>query len=361
MCILFLAGFLLLGICIPDQDLSLTERRTMHQFPSISVEKVFAKKGQTSFMDEFEKYVADQFPFRENFRTAYSAFSYFVIGRKEVNGIYYAENHILKVTPSISEEDVKWSFNRLDYINEKYLSDSNVYLSIIPDKNYYLADQNKVAYMDYEAFIDEFKRHTTNYASYIDISDDLALDSYYSTDTHWKQEKIVPVAKTISEAMGNDYKYSFEEKLQTQDFKGVYYGQGALPVEKDKLVYLKNNDMNGLKATCFDTGKEVDIPLYDFDKADEMDPYELFLSGSRALVVIDNPNVNSDKELILFRDSFGSSIAPLLAQNYKKTTLVDIRYISPAVLDRFVDFKDKDVLFLYSAQVLNNSVGQFIK
>ena len=62
-----------------------------------------------------------------------------------------------------------------------------------------------------------------------------------------------------------------------------------------------------------------------------------------------------EKELYIFRDSFGSSLIPLLAEGYKNIYLVDIRYIQSDFLKNFVDFTGKDVLFLYSATVLNNS------
>ena len=82
----------------------------------------------------------------------------------------------------------------------------------------------------------------------------------------------------------------------------------------------------------------------------------MFLSGSKSLLTIENPNASTDKELIVFRDSFGSSIAPLFAEGYAKITLVDIRYISPNMLGRFIEFTNQDVLFLYSTSVLNNSI-----
>ena len=88
---------------------------------------------------------------------------------------------------------------------------------------------------------------------------------------------------------------------------------------------------------------------------DEADPYELYVGGPVSLVTIDNPNADSEKELIVFRDSFGSSLAPLLAEGYKKVTLVDIRYIQPGVLKSYIDFNGQDVLFTYSTMVLNNS------
>ena len=87
----------------------------------------------------------------------------------------------------------------------------------------------------------------------------------------------------------------------------------------------------------------------------EDDPYELFLGGPLSLVTIENPVNTKGTHRIVFRDSFGSSIAPLLAQGYSKTTLIDIRYIHPMILKNFVDFTNADVLFMYSSMVLNNS------
>ena len=42
------------------------------------------------------------------------------------------------------------------------------------------------------------------------------------------------------------------------------------------------------------------------------DKYDIYLSGATPLITIENPNAHTKKELLLFRDSFGSSIAPLL-------------------------------------------------
>ena len=83
----------------------------------------------------------------------------------------------------------------------------------------------------------------------------------------------------------------------------------------------------------------------------------MFAGGSDALVTIENPDADTERELILFRDSFGSSIAPLFMAGYSKVTLVDIRYIQSSMLGQFIEFDDQDVLFLYSTLLLNNSMG----
>ena len=99
--------------------------------------------------------------------------------------------------------------------------------------------------------------------------------------------------------------------------------------------------------------------MYDMSKLDSGDPYNMYLSGARVgLVQIENPNAATDKKLFVFRDSFGSSIAPLLVQDYASVTLIDIREIPSANLQMLanyisLDFTGADVLMLYSTTVLN--------
>ena len=87
-----------------------------------------------------------------------------------------------------------------------------------------------------------------------------------------------------------------------------------------------------------------------------MDPYDVFLGGARALITIENESAASERELIIFRDSFASSLAPLLLPGYARITLVDLRYMRADLLPDYLTFHEQqDVLFLYSTQVLNNS------
>ena len=78
-----------------------------------------------------------------------------------------------------------------------------------------------------------------------------------------------------------------------------------------------------------------------------------------------NENAATDKHLILFRDSFGSSLAPWLLTQYEKITIIDIRYatsedlrehetLAHLDLSRYADLESADeVLFLYSTSILN--------
>ena len=82
----------------------------------------------------------------------------------------------------------------------------------------------------------------------------------------------------------------------------------------------------------------------------------MFLAGPTPVTYLENPNATTNKHLIIFRDSFASSLAPLLLEGYAKITLVDLRYMDSSLIPQYVDFAGADVLFLFSARVVNNSM-----
>jgi hypothetical protein len=135
-------------------------------------------------------------------------------------------------------------------------------------------------------------------------------------------------------------------------FYGVYYGQAALPMSAEEMYYLQSDLLEDCQVYDYESSKY--FPVYNMDMLRSKDLYDIFLSGAKSLLRIENPNATTDRELIIFRDSFGSSISPLLVQEYQSVTLIDIRYISSAVLEQYVDFHGQDVLFLYSTLVLNS-------
>ncbi|MBR2880367.1 MAG: hypothetical protein IKC02_06825, partial [Oscillospiraceae bacterium] len=225
--------------------------------------------------------------------------------------------------------------------------------AIVPDKNYYMAEEAGMLHMDYEEFYSTLENSTSYFAEHIDIRPLLDINDYYLTDTHWRQESILPAAQEIAAAFGNTLPENYDKVLVDEPFKGVYFSQLGLKLDTEKLYYLTNGVIENYSVFNFESNKA--IPVYDTSLAAGADPYEMFLSGPLSLVTIENPSVNTQKELIIFRDSFGSAIAPLLAQSYAKTTVIDVRYIQPMILGNFVDFENADVLFLYSSMVLNNS------
>lgn len=352
-CVL-MAIFLLVmsAVCIlkPDNEISKTERRKLAQRPKLSPETVLSGK----YMESFEDYAKDQFPFREDFRTIKALASTKLLGKWDNNGIYVVDVYASALEYPLSTDSINNAIDKFKFVYDRYISDKNmdVYFSIIPDKNYFLAEANGYPFMEYEEMFTRMQEGLPE-MEYIGITDSLDIEDYYMTDSHWKQECIIDTANVLKECMGVETVGDYDVISVETPFHGVYSGQSALNLKPDTIKYVNNEFIENYIVYDYEHGRQ--IPVYDMEKIVSDDSYEMYLGGPLSLVTIENPMAESEKELIIFRDSFGSSIAPLLAEGYKKVTLVDIRYLRSDMLDRFIEFDNQDVLFLYSTMVLNNS------
>lgn len=329
-----------------------SERRKAAQMPEISAESVMDK----SFFDDFEKYLTDQFPMRDGFRTINAAIRMKLLRQTDNSKVYLADGHISEFQSTLSENSVKNAADKLNSIYENYIKDANarVYYSIVPDKNYYLAEKNGFPSLDYDKMLEIFHSEIKN-MEYIDIFDCLTADDYYTTDSHWKQENLSKVIDRLSEKMDFKARPFTDYKAQKiADFEGVYAPRLALGNMSDEIITLSSPVTDSAKVFNLETNKTTQ-GVYDMSKLSGYDKYEVYLSGAAAFLTVENPLAEEKRELVVFRDSFGSSLVPLMLEGYSKITVVDIRYISPQILGEYVDFTDCDILFIYNTLILNQS------
>ena len=332
------------------KDISEAERRPLAQAPTVSVDHLL----DGSFMTDFESHSLDQFPLRDTFRKIKSLFHFHALQQSDNNNIYLADGYAVKQEYPLNVDSLYHAADRFNALYEKYLTDSDVYFAIVPDKGQFLAEDSGHLTLHFGK-LNTIMLNRMPWATPIDLYNSLDAEDYYRTDIHWRQENLFEAAKTICDKMGitapdpQDYTLTPLER----PFYGVYYGQAALPMEPDTMYLLESELLKDCRVYDYESRTYADV--YDLTKLDSRDLYDVCLSGSRSLLTIENPHAKTDRELILFRDSFGSSIAPLLLADYATVTLVDIRYIQIDRLDRFLDFHGQDVLMLYSVPVLNNS------
>ena len=334
----------------PAKDISEAERRPLEQMPEITVDAVLSG----SFMEDCEAYSLDQFPLRDAFRRIKSLFHFYVLNQSDSNDIYLAEGFAVKQEYPLNPESLNHAAERFNYLYEKYLRESNVHFAVIPDKGQYLAQSSGHLTLHFGK-LNTILLNQMPWATPISLYDSLDAQDYYRTDIHWRQENLFEAASAICETLGIAAPDPEDYTLTALDrpFYGVYYGQAALPMEPETMYLLECDLLKDCRVYDYESGGYTQV--YNMDKLTSRDLYDVFLSGSRSLLTIENPHAATDRELILFRDSFGSALAPLLVQGYTKVTLVDIRYIQIDVLDRFLEFGGQDVLLLYSTSVLNNS------
>ena len=328
-------------------EVSDAERRPLEQFPAVSGESLLS--GQ--FMKDFADYAVDQFPLRDGFRTLNAYLTYYLLGQTDNNGIYLHDGYAAKMDYPLDEDSVSNALTRFTELYELYLRDSKVHFALVPDKSYYLAEEGGVLSIDYDALYAHVAERLP-WAELIDLRGFLDIEDYYRTDTHWRQEQIVPAAQAIAEKLGVTVP-EFQQMAIDRPFYGVYYGQAALPMEPDTMYYLTNPVLENCTVTIHDSGTTAAV--LDTTKLGSRDLYDVFLSGGAAVLEISNPAGQAGKELIVFRDSFGSSMVPLLVNDYETVWVLDTRYVNPAMLGNFVEFHGQDVLFLYSTLILNSS------
>ena len=364
--------FLLALVCVPvaafllpDQAVSKTERRKLAKKPAFTV----AAFWDGTYMEQLETYFSEQFPVRDGLRTVKAETETALLGKADTNGYFKVEDGIYHLEAELNEKNVGRVADSIEKLCTEQFQNADCYVAVIPDKNYYLAAQCEDAGSENEKWKGSILKHypTLDYARLdemiqaeipsaqkINLYDKLHLEDYYRTDLHWKQERITDVVDTLVQSMGQQTNtISDGWQIATENFVGAYGAASALKTTPDKMIY--RTDASIERMQVYDYERKQNVSVYAPEKIGGMDDYDFYLWGARALLTIQNPECHNGKKLLLFRDSFGSSIAPLLAEYYEEVTLVDLRYVSAShALELLGDTEYQDVLFLYSAPILNH-------
>ena len=79
------------------------------------------------------------------------------------------------------------------------------------------------------------------------------------------------------------------------------------------------------------------------------------------MVTVENPAAKSEKSLLVIKDSYAHSLVPFLSKEYRKITMIDLRYInmdfqSMAPLDEY-----DQLLFMYNVITFSQDDTNIIK
>ncbi|MDR2356943.1 MAG: hypothetical protein LBD92_02500 [Oscillospiraceae bacterium] len=353
--IALIGGFFILNRLVKPPDVSASERRELAKLPEFTASAL----ASAEFMSGFENFAADSFVFRDGLRAVRAAAVFDLFMQTDKSGLYFGASGAGKFE-KIDEDSYRGAAGKIRALAES-LPDLNKYFAIIPDKSIYAG-----------GYLPGFDPSEARAAlagqldgiEYVDMTGALDGGDFYRTDLHWDQTRLAGVCSALYDAMDISAPAPDDVIVTAGEFYGVYAGQLALPMAADTMRYVSNAYIDGAAVSYLNarTGAMAPGPMYDAALFSGRDPYDLFLSGAQPLIVIDSPNSRTDRELYMFRDSFSSSLAPLLTAAYRRVTLIDLRYLDSRVLSAYVDFKPgSDVLFIYSTQILNNESILLVK
>lgn len=348
------------SILAADQAVSGAEKRPLAQLLTYAeFQKANPGKDLSAYLAYQETYLLDQFPGRDYLRRLTAAGRIWGLGQRDNNLYYKLEGHLSKLDPKLSVQVVKRAMELFNRTLSSYFEDSkNPVFALIPDKNYYLAEKGGYPHYDYQALADLAGDSLDPKVSFLPLFDRLSLEDYYRTDPHWDQKELTDLAAWLLDQLGSP-----SESLDyTEDFYapylGTFAGQAALPVTPDRLTWLNHPVL--LDSAVYNPVTGETGGIYREDLLSGTDPYDFFLGGAQALLELRNPHGPRGRQLTVIRDSYGSSLIPLLLPSYERITVIDLRYITMERAAGLTELAgDSDLLFLFSTSVIN-SPGAFL-
>ncbi|WP_347561510.1 DHHW family protein [Clostridium senegalense] len=353
MFIVFFTSIVALNIITPNKDFSELENRVLQKKPKFSIESLLEGK----FTKKYEEYISDQFAFRDFWVELKSKCDKF-IGKKESNDVYLGkDDYLLEKFKAPSQEEVD---NRVNAINnfdnqskelKKYIVLAPTAVDILKDKlPHYVVEPSEKTYLD------KFKDGLNEDINFVDVYEKLNSKKdeyiYYKTDHHWTTDGAFYAYEELAKSMNLSLadKDNFDKVEVNNEFLGSLYSKGNFrDVSSDSinLYKYKNNIEEDIKIEYPLEEKESNS-MYAMDNLKKKDKYTVFLDGNHPLVKI-STKANSDRKLLIVKDSYANSFVPFLINDFSEIYMVDLRYYTED-LSKLIEKNEIDeMLMLYNA------------
>lgn len=349
--LLFISVIAVLNLLTADRSFSESENRMLGQLPHFSLKALLSG----DFTADFEKYVSDQFVFRD-FWIGAKTDTDRLMGKKESNGIYLGTNGFLiqEFIPP-TEEDLK---EKMDAIHafDQATPELQKYVMLVPTAAALYKDMlPKYAIIgDQETYLKKVQQLLHPDIRFIDVFPSLYAEReqpiFYKTDHHWTTQGAYVAYLELCKQMGLTPQKEEEFNIQqvTDEFYGSFYSKsGFRHVQPDRMELYLPKDQEKYSVTYVDEGKTSDS-LYAMEQLQRKDKYAVFLNGNHPLVQIKTANPNGRK-LLVVKDSYANSLIPFLLKHFSEINVVDLRYYEEDLVSFVNEQGIQDMLLLYNA------------
>ena len=391
----FILCFSVWCLVAPKQTFSENENRALASWPAYSFDTL--KDG--SYMSGIQTYLSDHFPLRDPFMTLKTKYE-MLTGREEINDIYLAKDgyyieayktpkqqkkiitqfqklqdaittgakenvRVMLVPTAISTYNTKLPncapdrgvLRQVDTMNEIYAALPNM-----QKVDAWRALQTAAAQEETDrtrASGDADGAQPVAEAGDADHDTSTADGLYYHTDHHWTTHGAYVGYQAYCSAAGLSPipEADFQKTCVTTDFHGTIFSKLHDSTVPGDAITLYEYPANQLTVSYPDTGEVTDT-LYNRDYLAQKDKYSMFLNNLHPLVEITNETADSDRQLVLIKDSYANSMVPFLVNHYQKIYVFDTRYyrFGPS---SFINEHPEvtDVLLLYNMNTIDTDLG----
>lgn len=391
----FILCFSVWCLVAPKQTFSENENRALASWPVYSFDTL--KDG--AYMSGIQTYLSDHFPLRDPFMTLKTKYE-MLTGREEINDIYLAKDgyYIEAYRTPKQQQKIITQFQKLqDAITTGAKENVRVMLvptaistynaklpNCAPDRGVLrqvdtmneiyaaLPNMQKVdVWSALQAAAAQEETDRTQASGDADgpqsvaDAEDTGCDTsaadglYYHTDHHWTTHGAYVGYQAYCGAAGLSPipEADFQKTCVTTDFHGTIFSKLHDSTVPGDAITLYENPANQLTVSYLDTGEVTDT-LYNRDYLAQKDKYSMFLNNLHPLVEITNASADSDRQLVLIKDSYANSMVPFLVNHYQKIYVFDTRYyrFGPS---SFINEHPEvtDVLLLYNMNTIDTDLG----
>lgn len=357
--LIFVISILLLDIIhilLPNREYSEMENRNLETKPIFSWDAVYSRR----YEKQYESYIEDQFPFRTAWIRCKTTADR-ILGKRESNGIFLGEDGYLIQNFKEPEQDnldamlsaMRWFFKKHPDL-QQYMLIAPTAVSILSDK---LPSHAPVG--DEIAFLNRMKQECSSIGiEFVDIYASLeeAAQSeqvYYRTDHHWTTFGAYTAYLTFAKEAGLHGAKTEYQRLQVSDsFSGTLTASSGLRMsETDDLYVFLPKQSTCHYVVSYLKEQKKSASFYCSDNLKVRDQYTVFLNGNHPLVKIQT-DAQSNRTLLVLKDSYANCFVPFLAGDYTEIILVDPRYYADDLELLLKSEYVTDVLYLYNADTL---------
>lgn len=338
--VVFICGFGFFNLFNEERAFSNNENRSLQLLPEFSFDSLFSGE----YIGKFEKWIQDQFIFRDDWITL-KAIGNLSLAKIENNNVFLAKDDYLIDQFILNDETI--ALRNIKKLNE-FKHDVNLMLvptsaevnqQLLPRFSYNTS-QKKV--------INNLANKLNDNVNYISIYDELlnSEDTFFKNDHHWNLNGAYIGYQKYMQSLGikpNEYTFS----KVSDDFKGTMYSKAGLFFKDGEDVYTVNELLDLNVEVVYDLDKTSDS-LFASNNLNVKDQYTYYLDGNHSIVNIDNKDNSSNKNLLVIKDSYAHILVPMLVPHYDTVTMIDMRYYKANVSEYIEQNNINEILILYS-------------
>lgn len=336
-----LAVILVLNVITPVKKTSEMENRGLAQRPPFNLSNLTSG----TFFRDYQTFESDQFVGRNG----WIHLNYLVqklSGVKKIQDVYLGKGQLMEENATPNKEQLERNLNAINAFHQKH-QDVNMQMMLVPNAVSVQSDRLPLfaGNQDQTNEIKSIQKKLSIQS--IDVNAALTKHKdeyiYYRSDHHWTSLGAYYGANALNKSIRLN---QYDKREVGNSFQGTLASKtGSLNIKDEVDIYTPKSKCDYI--VTYGSSNKQTRSIYNSKAFSQKDTYQVFFGGNEGLINI-SINNNSNKHLLLIKDSYANSLVQFLLPYYRTITIVDPRYYYSDLAQQMNRDIITDVLFVYN-------------